>query len=78
MVRTFFQGVLNLLAPLPEPPPKTNTKPYFKTKMVLAKNIESGENVWLEMPVNQVDLRTRRTNASEIDGFSFRTHEYDR
>jgi len=74
-MRTFFDGILNFLTPLPTPPVKTNIQPFFETKMILARNIESGEHVWLEAPVTHVDLRTRKT--SHTDGYPFRTDAYD-
>jgi hypothetical protein len=52
----FLDDILNFFVPpvIATPPPP---KPYFETKMVKSRNIDSGETVWLEMPMSQIDLR---------------------
>lgn len=53
----FLDEIFNYFVPPVRPPETQYIKPYFETKIIKAKNIDTGEDVWLEMPMSQVDLR---------------------
>jgi hypothetical protein len=64
----YFGYIFDYFVP-PEYPPHDHIKPDFSTKIVKAKNIDSGEDVWLEMPVSPFDVR-RLKDARVHDGNS--------
>lgn len=53
----FLDEIFNYFVPPVRPLETHHIKPYFETKIIKAKNIDTGEDVWLEMPMSQVDLR---------------------
>jgi len=60
----FIDEIIDYFTP-PAPTPRIPPKPYFETKMIEARNIDSGETVWLELPVSQRRLRDERVHGGD-------------